>query len=67
MADKIDISGILAARTGDKSLLVQLDEVDGGTLLKVNLGSLGWQNVAMLEGVMLGGDQASVSASWLIV
>ncbi len=66
LADKIDISGILAARTGDKSLLVQLDEVDGGTLLKVNLGSLGWQNVAMLEGVMLG-DQASVSASWLIV
>jgi serralysin len=65
-ADKIDIRALLTARTGDKSLLVQTDETDAGTMLKVHMGTAGWLDIAMLEGVKLG-DNASYTADWLMV
>jgi Ca2+-binding RTX toxin-like protein len=65
-ADKLDIRALLAGRTGDKALLVQTDETDAGTMLKVHMGTAGWLDVVMLEGVRLG-DQASFKADWLLV
>jgi serralysin len=64
--DKLDFRDLMAKVKGADASRFMADDQDAGTLIKVNLGKLGWLDVVMLEGVHVG-DMEKVDTNWLLV